>query len=291
MKLCMALMLLFSTGTQAQDFGEILDWVREKIFGSTLLLAERPSLVEFRLGMEAGLLLPVKNQIQLGGNGTLFDYVEEGGQDLVFPFARYEAEIGLKGRHRFLFLYQPLELETRVNLDRDVTVDGLVFPEATPVRLLYSFPYYRLSYLYDFFQAPRSELSLGFSLQLRRALFEFASLDGALFRSRRNMGPVPLLNFRFRAPFPKRVWLAGDAQGIYVPTRFFIDGDDDGVGTFLGAGLRLGLGMKPYFQPFAGIRYIGGGSRSNNPNFRGPGDGYSENWIHYTAFNLGFNFQ
>ncbi len=291
MKLFLLALLLLAPMGHGQQLGEIFAWIRERLWGSTQFLTERTSPVGFRLGMETGLLLPVENRVQFGRDGTEFEYVEEGGQDLVFPFARYEAEIGFVERHKFLLLYQPLELTTRVSLSRDIRVDGLDFPENTPVELLYGFPYYRLTYLFDFLRSPRSELALGLSLQLRRAQIEFTSLDGELFRSRRNVGPVPLLNFRFLAPLPKRLWLAGDLQGLYAPGEIIPSQDGDGVGAFLGAGLKLGVELRPFFRPFFGIRYIGGGSRAEDPDYQGPGDGFAENWIHYLAFNLGFTFQ
>ena len=73
----------------------------------------------------------------------------------------------LFGRHRVGFVYQPINLEGEVVTRRDWLIDGLVFPEGTPVDTRYSFPFWRVSYGYDVLSDPEAELELGASLQLR----------------------------------------------------------------------------------------------------------------------------
>ena len=52
-------------------------------------------------------------------------------------------------------------LETNGVLERDITIDRLVFPEGTPVDFRYGFDFWRVGYHYNFFgDQPGMELSL-----------------------------------------------------------------------------------------------------------------------------------
>ena len=142
---------------------------------------------------ELGYLAVLSHRIQFGKDGTNFSYVRSGGQDNLYAVSRMSLDLRLSRRNTLIFLFQPLALETRTLLAEPLRVDGLDFPAGTPMRFVYKFPFYRVSYLHDFSKNPKTELALGFSLQIRNATIEFESLDGSLFRSNRNIGPVPIL--------------------------------------------------------------------------------------------------
>ena len=78
-------------------------------------------------------------------------------------------------------------------LEEPIRVDGLDFPAGTPMTFTYNFPFYRLSYLYDFFSRRDLEVAIGLTLQLRNTTIGFASQDGSLYRTNRNVGLVPAL--------------------------------------------------------------------------------------------------
>ena len=124
---------------------------------------------EVRTRVEVGFLDPMYHTVQFGSSGTEIDYIDEGGQDVLYPFFRPSVE-ALFGRHRVGFLYQPINLEGEVVTRRDWVIDGLTFPADTPVNTRYSFPFWRASYGYDLFADPDVELELGASLQLRDAM-------------------------------------------------------------------------------------------------------------------------
>ena len=71
---------------------------------------EEPPIVEWSLGAELGFLVVASHIIQLGNDGTRFDYRKDGGQDVLFPFFRLTTDLKFKGRHAIVFLYQPLKL-------------------------------------------------------------------------------------------------------------------------------------------------------------------------------------
>ena len=162
----------------------------------------RKSLIDISAIAELGMLAPVTHTIQFDKTGTVFDYVDEGGQDNLFFFSRISLEMEIDRKHTITLLYQPLNLITAVVLQDDLSVDKQLFPAGTPMDLRYGFDFYRVSYLYDFRHSdPDREIALGGSLQLRNATIDFTSADGTMRRTNRDIGPVPLIKFRIRHAF------------------------------------------------------------------------------------------
>src|SRR5690554_8222242 len=239
---------------------------------------------------ELGFLSPIAHSVQFGKDGTDFDYVDEGGQDNLYQFVRLQAEFDFQGRHKFIFLYQPLEIKTAVALRRDVRVDALNFPQGTPMELRYGFPFYRVGYLYDFFEGPQRELAIGAALQLRNATIDFKSADGTLFRSNRDVGPVPLLQLRARMPLAGSFWWCLDAAGFYAPVKYLNGGDSDVTGAILDACLRVGRPLTHNISGFVNLRYLAGGGEGTSKDGNDFGDGYVSNWLHFATVSLGFSY-
>ncbi len=250
------------------------------------------SSVEMSTVAELGFNGPVYHRIQFSQDGTYFDYVDEGGQDVLFPFVRLSVEAGLGDSHRLIFLWQPLELETRVRLNRDVVVDEATFEEATPVELLYSFPFYRISYLYDLADSDHRELAIGGSLQVRNATIGFEAADGSLRRDRRDVGLVPILKFRWRHTFDNQWFLGTEADGFYAPVRYLNVSDSDVLGAIWDVSFRAGHEVSDDIDAFLNLRYLGGGAdgTSSDAGEGVPGDGFNRNWLHLVTLSLGFQY-
>lgn len=239
---------------------------------------------------ELGYLGVFAHIVQFSNDGSEIDYRREGGQDVLFPFARLGAELGIGTRQHVLFLYQPLEINTREVLRRDLVVDGTVFEAGTPMAFRYSFPFWRASWLYDLIEDPRHEASLGASLQLRNATIEFADLAGEQLRSTRDVGPVPLLKFRGRWGLPHRFFAGAEIDGIYAPVSYLNGSDTEITGALLDAQLRGGLAFDTIVpaEVFVGWRYLGGGAVGTSDDIEpGYGDGYVRNWLHFWTTSLG----
>ena len=129
--------LIFVLGTGHLYADEVvIDDVEIRIGSSTKSFINDPdNWLSFRGGLELGLIDVLSHTIQFGTNGTEFDYVQEGGQDIFFRFARLTAELQLGRRHTVVFLIQPLTLNTEALLTRDIVVDDLTFPANMPVEL------------------------------------------------------------------------------------------------------------------------------------------------------------
>lgn len=246
---------------------------------------------ELALYAELGFLGVITHHIRQGKNGTWFDYVDDGGQDVLFPFARLSARVTFAERHGVTLLYQPIDLRTSELLESAILVDELTFPADTPLDLRYGFSFWRASYAYDLIASRENELALGGGLQLRNATIDFTSADGSLRRVTRDVGPVPLLEIRGRKALGGGYWLGGEADGIYAPIRYLNGGDSDVEGAILDASLRAGIDLDWGISLFLNARYLGGGASGTSEGDDERGDGYSSNWLHLFTASLGFSLR
>lgn len=250
-----------------------------------------PGDVRFRAVAELGFLGVLDHKVQFGNAGTYFDYREDGGQDVLFPVSRFSVELDVGERNTFVLLYQPLRLETEVLLREDLIVDDLVYPAGSGVRLLYNFPFYRVSYLRELLpDNERFALGIGASLQLRNATISFESLDGTRFRTNRDVGPVPALKVRGRAGLGERWDLALEADGIYAPISYLNGSDNEVTGAILDASLRAGVRLADPVRAFLNVRYLGGGAVGTSDNPEPPSDGYVKNGLHFATVSVGFAY-
>ncbi|MFC1585471.1 hypothetical protein ACFL5V_08000 [Fibrobacterota bacterium] len=235
---------------------------------------------------ELGFLAVLDHKVQFSKTGTYFDYDEYGGQDVLFPFHRISLDLALGPKHHLMFLYQPLSLVTRETLDRDLDVDGVVFADGTPMEFVYNFPFWRLSWLYDFSGNPDREFAFGLSFQIRNATIDFRSLDGDQLRSTRDIGPVPVLKTRMHRQWSNGLRLGMEADGFYAPISYINGSDNEVVGAILDASLNAGLKFKQSL-PYLNLRYLGGGAVGSSTDREGPGDGYVRNWLHFMTVSIG----
>jgi hypothetical protein len=248
--------------------------------------------LKLRAVAEIGFLSVLGNQVQFSNSGTYFNYVQDGGQDNLFPINRLSLELEVKKRHTITLLYQPLRLESTAVLTEDIMVDELLFPSGTPVNFLYNFPFFRASYMKEL--APNNDkfdFALGASLQLRNATISFESTDGALFRSNRDIGPVPILKFRTRYKPNPKTYTEMEADGFYAPISYLNGSDNEVIGAILDASLRQGLNVTDEVGLFLNLRYLGGGAVGTSDDNLELGDGYVRNWLHFATVSVGFIYE
>ena len=257
-------------------------------------LSLQPATANIRLAARAelGTLAVVAHKIQFGENGTSFDYVRDGGQENLFPFARFSAEVNLFSHHNIVFLYQPLTLETDVALRNNLDVYSTRFDADTPMQLKYGFDFARVSYFYDFWADPRQELGIGASLQIRNATINFGDVAGTRLVSNRNVGPVPILKARWRSTFENDVFVGAEIDGFYASIPI-ANGDLESQveGAICDASLRVGAPVVGFANAFINLRYLGGGSSGFERGDDVEGDGFTDNWLHTVAISLGAELQ
>lgn len=255
------------------------------------LLNDPSRSYQLGLGVEIGTVKALSHTIQFSHDGTRFDYVRDGGQDILFPFTRLSADLDLGERHSVILLYQPLTLSSQVLLNDDLVVDGGTFAAGSGVDLQYGFDFYRASWLYDLQTADDRELGLGLSLQLRNADIQFTAIDDDLRRVNRDLGPVPILKLRTRQPLGGEAWWGFEIDGFYAPIKYMNGSDTDVVGAIADASLRAGVPLEHGGEAFVNLRYLGGGAEGTSQRYEGPGDGWVDNWVHLVSLSLGLSLR
>ena len=266
------------------------------LFTCSVVLAQEPveenDKLAFRAVAELGFVGVLAHNIQFSNSGSRIDYVQEGGQDVLFPVSRLSLELEVKQKHTFIALYQPLRLESTALLSRDLSVDELTFPAGTSVNFLYNFPFFRLSYLRELAAGnDKWDFAVGLSLQIRNATISFESTDGSLFRTNRDIGPVPILKLRTRYRFNDLTYTELEADGFYAPISYLNGSDNEVVGAILDASLRQGLQINQEVGAFFNLRYLGGGAVGTSDDDPGPGDGYTRNWLNFLTVTCGFVYE
>lgn len=247
--------------------------------------------VALRLNLELGTVGVVRHTVQFSQDGSEVDYVQEGGQNNLFFFARISAELELFRRHTFILLYQPIDLRTEQVLSRDLRIDQLTFPSGTPVNFRYGFDFYRFNYQFDFLRSRRHELAIGVGLQIRNAAISFTSVDGTLRRVNNDIGVVPLLHLRARATFQNGVFIGTEIDGLYARGSVITGSLYEFEGAILDASLRVGLSVTRFMETYLNLRYLGGGAQGYSPEDPPPGDGYTNNWLHTVITSIGFTLR
>ncbi len=258
---------------------------------SASFLNDPENRFEVRVGTEMGFIGVTRHTIQFGRNATKFDYVGEGGQNILFPFRRMSAELHLKPRHTVTFLIQPLDVRTEAYLENPLLVDTDTFPAGTPMDLRYGFDFYRVSWQYDLWPEPERELAFGASLQVRDASISFSSKDGSRSRVYQDVGPVPILRFRTRVPVGERGWLGSEIDGFYAQGKVITGStniEPSFRGAILDASLRYGLSLNESVDGFINARYLGGGASGQQKVPENRGDGYTDNWLGTLSLAVGF---
>jgi hypothetical protein len=244
---------------------------------------------------ELGFLDVHSNTIRYGQGGSLFRFTEEGGQDNLFLFTRLSAELSWRGRHTAVLLYQPIDLPGQTLLARDISISDTTFAAGTPLDVRYGFSFWRASYLFDLLSGPERELAVGASLQLRNATLTFTSADGLRRFDSRDVGPVPALKLRGRYTFTSGAWLGLEVDGIYASGGLLNRSNtaDSFEAALLDASARAGMRVTDMVDVFLNLRYLGGGARGTDEEeaARGPGDGYSSNWLNTASISLGFVYR
>ena len=250
------------------------------------------SKFKFRAVAEIGFVSVLAHHIQLGQNGTYFDYVKDGGQDVLFPFTRFSIEMDVSKRNTFILLYQPLRIETQALLRTDVVFNDIVFPASTGINCLYNFPFYRFSYLRELMpDNPKYKFAIGGSLQIRNATISFESTDGTRFTNNNGIGPVPAIKIRSRAQLNSCFYAEVEADGIYAPVSYLNGSDNEIVGAILDASMRLGAQIHDSGRLFLNFRYLGGGATGTDTGDVWPGDGYVKNWLNFLTVSTGFVYE
>lgn len=179
------------------------------------LLLAGGAVAGVRLDVESGLVGSGYNDVRIPGDtGTLFSLSEDLSTDSdAYVRARVEWEFG--DRHAVSALYAPLTLSAAGTLGEDVAFAGEVFPAGTEVEGTYTFNSYRLTYRYTLTESDRFEAGVGFTAKIRDALIRVEG--GGQEAEKKNVGFVPLLNFRLAWDLTDRVGFLLEGDALAAP--------------------------------------------------------------------------
>jgi hypothetical protein len=172
---------------------------------------------------------------------------------------------------------------------RDLQVDGTRFAAGTPMAFKYDFGFYRFGYMYDLLKHPEQELGIGLALQIRNATIDFASRDGELLATNRNIGVVPLLKLRGRWT-PRAARASGSAPRSTARTSA-------ARSSAAPATTSRAPSSTPRCAPASRSRAPATSSSTSATSAAAPAaptaprsdgtDGFAENWLHTMALSLG----
>lgn len=251
--------------------------------------------IELSATAELGFLRPVYHTIQVGRDGYRFDYVEEGGQEILFPYTRFEVEILIAQSHEVSLLYQPLTLETETRVDSvgGIVIDDVTFADDTPLDLTYGFDFYRGTYRYRFRDNGRWKLSAGGALQIRNASIRFDGYDASGNEVRvvtQDLGPVPVLSFAARTDRPGGLFLEATVDGFYAPIRYLNFSDSDVIGWLYDVAFRIGIPAHPHLESYLSVRMLGGGADGSGDDpqrWTESREAYSYNNLNIAVLSIG----
>lgn len=228
----------------------------------------------------------------------LFNFVTQGGQDILFPFSRLSVDTTLWNRHHVTFLYQPLTVNTKTvagkNATGPVQIDGVNFG-TLPMNITYGFDFYRVSYYYDFVGNGITELCAGISIQIRNANIVFESADGTLRTVQNNVGIVPIIKVKaghWIAPW----WgVEFDADGFYASSAIFNGSGRPFEGWIWDAAFGLKAKIYDRTTGYLTVRSIGGGasgtSAYDNVTATTSAQRTTYNALATLAVTLGFSYE
>jgi hypothetical protein len=226
--------------------------------------------VELAIAAEAGFVKSLVHTIQIGQSGYFFDYVQEGGQEILLPYYRYELQILAAQKHEIGVLYQPLTLQTRTRVDQagGITIDDVTFDDDSPLDLQYGFDFYRFTYRYRMSESPSGYVSLGGALQLRNASIIFDGYEGGSEARvvSQDLGFVPVISFAMRRNFANGFFLESSLDGFYAPVRYLNLDNVDVIGWLYDAAVRLGTTLQleglsgQQAEAYISMRALGGGA-------------------------------
>jgi hypothetical protein len=155
-----------------------------------------PTLVgaQANIDIESGAIFTGYNNVRIPGNtGTLFS-LRNGLDAKPNAFIRIRSGYTIKRRHTVSLLYAPLFLKSNGIIKKQIDFQGVTFPSNSDLYATYKFNSYRITYRYDIVKRSKIEFGLGFTAKIRDA--EIALNTSNLSASKKNVGYVPIINFR-----------------------------------------------------------------------------------------------
>ncbi|MFB0564324.1 MAG: hypothetical protein ACETWK_01430 [Candidatus Aminicenantaceae bacterium] len=185
------------------------------VFIFFLLLTFSNAYSQWSIDVEAGLASSGYNNVRIPKEtGTQFSLSKDLKTDSAFFFRlRLSYQIGQK--HTLSVLVAPLSLNASGSVNKSIRFLEEDFPADTPLKAVYRFNSYRLTYRYDFIRKENFRLGFGFTAKIRDAAI---SVEGNNRKSEKtNVGFVPLINFSLEWFFANKLSLLLEGDALAAP--------------------------------------------------------------------------
>ncbi len=180
------------------------------LFGITSLVSAQAFI-----DLESGAVFTGYNNVRISGDaGTLFSLRTDLNAK-PNAFIRIRAGYIIKSRHTISLLYAPLTVKSNGSTNKQIDFDGVTFLSNTDLNASYKFNSYRITYRYDIVKKPKFEFGLGFTAKIRDA--EIALSSQGLAASKKNIGFVPIINFRLNWKLNDKVGLLFEGDALAAP--------------------------------------------------------------------------
>lgn len=239
---------------------------------------------------EFGLVKVLFHTYQVGTAGTNFDFVNQGGQEILFPFQRYTVNIDIKDRQRVSLLYQPLTIDTRVRTREDIVMDGQTFPAGSDLNISYGFPFWRATWAW-YWDLGSLRLGTGAALQLRNASITWTVPDGSVVAVGQNLGPVPAIHLSADWKPSRDFSLYVEATGLWASSSIINGASFEFEGSLLDASVRPTLHLRDGIDVFLNARFLGGSARGtsqyDSTQWSTSVERYTQNYLATMSVTLG----
>ncbi len=257
------------------------------LFLPHLLIAKDKDAYHVFGKFEYGFLGLLQHKSKWSKENPEFNYVKNGGQDLLFPTWRVESGFKPNKKNMFSFIYQPIPLETEVVLKEEVKIDQVIFEKNSDVLMKYDFSFYRFNYWSLLTSSAKGSFWVGGALQIRNADIRFTDRTGKNSFRTSSLGPVPLINFLYENNFSRRIHQQFKLAGFWAPIKYINGGTNDVNGWIYEFESQSKIILKNDLDAFVNFRVLGGGSEGTSKTTRVSGGNYTKDVLLTSSFTVG----
>ena len=222
-------------------------------------------LVDF----ENGAAISGYNDVRIPGDtGTLFSLTDDLTSGAAY-FWRLRADVRLAPKHVLSALVAPLTINSAGRFGHPVSFAGATLAPGVPVKGLYVFNSYRVTYRYEPIRRENWMFGVGVTLKVRDA--ETRLEGGGTSAAKTNVGVVPLVNFKVERRLGTRATFQLEGDALAAPQG---RAEDIFAGILVHAGKQLSIK--------AGYRFLEGGADNDEV--------YTFALVHYVAAGVVIRF-
>jgi hypothetical protein len=234
-----------------------------------LVVPEAGAQDRWRVDFENGAAISGYNDVRIPGDtGTMFSFTDDLASDTAY-FWRVRADVRLAPKHVLSALVAPLTINSSGRFDQPVSFAGATFAPGVPVKGLYVFNSYRVTYRWEPVRRENWMFGVGVTVKVRDAITRLES--NGMMAEKTNVGAVPLVNFRLERRLGARAAFLLEGDALAAP---------QGRAEDIFAGILVHAGKQWSIK--AGYRFLEGGADNDEV--------YTFALVHYLAAGVVVRF-